>query len=323
MLNKKRFKLEKRCKSFLSRLYDILNDSNNKDIIHWNKEGNGILISDINKLCDIVLPKYYKHNNYSSFVRQLNMYGFHKSKGIIKDGEGFEHEKFNKKSNKEQIKQMNRKNKKIKLLSKYIKNSYNNSLEISNKNNNDDIFNNENDILKFLLEKNEENIKYINELKKEVDELKNQNNGLLNQLQLYKNGHTILLEKIIKYKNKNRKKNIPTPKKNKKSENLKELFRKYLYYLKIYSPYIIIKNKNNNIYKPEKVESFKIENVAIKKEMPTSINNINNINNINVNMDSFFDEPSFINANKDMKSFDFNLHGNCSNSFFNNNKDFK
>ena len=202
MLNKKtNNKLPKRCKSFLSRLYDILNDKEYTQIIHWNKDGNGIIIVDANKLGEIVLPKYYKHNNYSSFVRQLNMYGFHKTRGIGKEGEGFEHEKFNRKSTKEQIKQMMRQNKKMKLLSKYIKTNNNISNNINEDSNDELSYNNENDIFQFLLEKNEENIKNILDLKNEIEELKSHNLNLYNQLQQIKEGQSIIFKKIIKNQN--------------------------------------------------------------------------------------------------------------------------
>ena len=67
MLNKKRYRLKQisQNKLFLSKLYDILNNEENKDIIHWNNEGTAIIIVDINKLCKLILPKYYKHSNYS------------------------------------------------------------------------------------------------------------------------------------------------------------------------------------------------------------------------------------------------------------------
>ena len=91
MLNKKikRNNKIKTKKSFLLKLYDILNDNTYHDIIHWNMERSGIIITNITKLSNEVLPKFYRHNNYSSFVRQLNVYGFNKIQGILKEGEGF------------------------------------------------------------------------------------------------------------------------------------------------------------------------------------------------------------------------------------------
>ncbi|SAL97640.1 hypothetical protein [Absidia glauca] len=55
-----------------------MNDANLHSIIRWSEQGTTICISNSILFCKSVLPHYFKHNNWHSFVRQLNLYGFRK-----------------------------------------------------------------------------------------------------------------------------------------------------------------------------------------------------------------------------------------------------
>lgn len=63
---------------FIHKLYRILSDPKNASLIHWNTLGTSFTVARVDEFARKVLPTYFKHNNFSSFVRQLNMYGFHK-----------------------------------------------------------------------------------------------------------------------------------------------------------------------------------------------------------------------------------------------------
>jgi heat shock transcription factor 1 len=64
--------------SFLQKTYEILENADLSAIIAWNEDGTLFLVKKVTELCDQVLPVYFKHSNYASFVRQLNIYDFHK-----------------------------------------------------------------------------------------------------------------------------------------------------------------------------------------------------------------------------------------------------
>ncbi|XVF38288.1 hypothetical protein REPUB_Repub20aG0087900 [Reevesia pubescens] len=63
---------------FLTKTYDIIDDSSTNHIISWSRGNNSFIVWDPLAFCMSLLPRYFKHNNFSSFVRQLNTYGFRK-----------------------------------------------------------------------------------------------------------------------------------------------------------------------------------------------------------------------------------------------------
>ncbi len=67
--------------SFLQKTFDMLSDESLCDIVSWSDDGSAFVIKNVNEFSEQVLPRFFKHSNLASFVRQLNMYDFHKCRG--------------------------------------------------------------------------------------------------------------------------------------------------------------------------------------------------------------------------------------------------
>lgn len=63
---------------FVAKLFRMVDEDASTGLIHWTPTGKSFLVANPEEFSKQILPKYFKHNNFSSFVRQLNMYGFHK-----------------------------------------------------------------------------------------------------------------------------------------------------------------------------------------------------------------------------------------------------
>ncbi|ELK00691.1 Heat shock factor protein 2 [Pteropus alecto] len=101
--------------AFLSKLWTLVEETHTNEFITWSQSeglnvdtdgsvqttitqpcihtgdwtnGQSFLVLDEQRFAKEILPKYFKHNNMASFVRQLNMYGFRKvvhiDSGIVK-----------------------------------------------------------------------------------------------------------------------------------------------------------------------------------------------------------------------------------------------
>lgn len=80
--------------AFLRKTYSILMNEQNHEIINWSPCGTKFSIIDHDRFSSEILPRYFKHNNTKSFVRQLNIHGFKKFSPKAEKGKDYYNDYF-------------------------------------------------------------------------------------------------------------------------------------------------------------------------------------------------------------------------------------
>ena len=232
MIGKKRNKKKPKPESsFLVKLYTILNGNKYSKYIKWSQDGLSIIILNQNAFTKNVLPDFFNHHNYSSFVRQLNLYNFHKIKSNKKGEQKYMHDQFHQSKTIEEIQLIK---KKVKIDDEFIipsktKHLFNEKLGVNNLNEDKNEFiekiekldeetkiknflnilkngklsNISNEIiLNYLLDKSKESIEKEKKVETEINELIAQNNNLLDQVKKMKGMILYLMKKMYTIKNK-------------------------------------------------------------------------------------------------------------------------
>ncbi|CAL0306631.1 unnamed protein product [Lupinus luteus] len=60
--------------AFLNKTYAMVDDSATASVVSWGDNNTTFVVWNVPVFSTLILPQYFKHNNFSSFIRQLNTY---------------------------------------------------------------------------------------------------------------------------------------------------------------------------------------------------------------------------------------------------------
>uniref|UniRef100_A0A0D9WRB3 HSF-type DNA-binding domain-containing protein n=1 Tax=Leersia perrieri TaxID=77586 RepID=A0A0D9WRB3_9ORYZ len=67
-----------RAPPFLVKTFEMVEDPETDAVVSWGAARNSFVVWDPHAFAAVLLPQNFKHSNFSSFLRQLNTYGFRK-----------------------------------------------------------------------------------------------------------------------------------------------------------------------------------------------------------------------------------------------------